>query len=342
MTKRAIFWAIAVTLLAVWGCAAYAGMRKGVPAEVTIQVVDDVGVPVTDALAGGGFFSLTVSSYADDLFQKRTDTNGVINVKGRAYRTMDWRVRKDGYYEASGTMGFPEIQGLDFVEWPRDWAKKMPPVSYPKEIRTNCAIVLRRIRNPIPLFAHAKIVEVKIPSTNDWYGYDLEKADWVAPAGRGVVSDFVFRLEGSFQDPRHFTSTLHLSFSNPLDGIQSFAESPGSALKSDYVAPTDGYQSEWSKRNNRNSSSIDHTEDGPQWNYYFRVRTQTNEEGRIVSALYGKIYESIDFVYGRAGTNSPLQFLYYLNPTPNDRNVEYDPKRNLFTDQKITKWGYAP
>jgi hypothetical protein len=24
-----------------------------------------------------------------------------------------------------------------------------------------------------------------------------------------------------------------------------------------------------------------------------------------------------------------MQFCYYLNPTPNDRNVEFDPKQNL-------------
>ncbi len=25
-------------------------------------------------------------------------------------------------------------------------------------------------------------------------------------------------------------------------------------------------------------------------------------------------------------------FTYYLNPSPNDRNLEFDPKRNLFTN----------
>jgi hypothetical protein len=39
-------------------------------------------------------------------------------------------------------------------------------------------------------------------------------------------------------------------------------------------------------------------------------------------AHYGKIYG--DF----------MNFTYYLNPTPNDRNVEFDPKRNLFTNLK--------
>ena len=51
--------------------------------------------------------------------------------------------------------------------------------------------------------------------------------------------------------------------------------------------------------------------------YLFRVRTVEDHDGNIVSARYGKIYG--DF----------MQFSYYLNPTPNDRNIEFDPKQNL-------------
>ena len=57
-------------------------------------------------------------------------------------------------------------------------------------------------------------------------------------------------------------------------------------------------------------------------NYYFRVRTKLDENGNVVSARYGKIYG--DF----------MQFSYYFNPTPNDRNVEFDPKQNLMTNLK--------
>lgn len=30
-------------------------------------------------------------------------------------------------------------------------------------------------------------------------------------------------------------------------------------------------------------------------------------------------------------SGSKLRLAYYLNPTPNDRNMEFDPKRNLLT-----------
>jgi hypothetical protein len=60
-------------------------------------------------------------------------------------------------------------------------------------------------------------------------------------------------------------------------------------------------------------------------NYFFRVRTILDKDGNIESALYGKIHG--DFQLDHHGN---IGFTYYLNPTPNDRNVEFDPKQNLF------------
>ena len=58
------------------------------------------------------------------------------------------------------------------------------------------------------------------------------------------------------------------------------------------------------------------------YNFYFRVRTKLDESGNVVSARYGKIYGDL------------AQFTYYFNPTPNDRNVEFDLKQNLMTNLK--------
>jgi hypothetical protein len=50
--------------------------------------------------------------------------------------------------------------------------------------------------------------------------------------------------------------------------------------------------------------------------YYCRVRSEILPNGET-NCLYGKIYGDFPAM------------TYYLNPTPNDRNVEFDPKRNL-------------
>jgi hypothetical protein len=57
---------------------------------------------------------------------------------------------------------------------------------------------------------------------------------------------------------------------------------------------------------------------------YFRVRAITNAAGEIVEAYYGKMQNSID-IY----PPTSIRFTYYLNPKPNDRNIEFDPGRNL-------------
>lgn len=79
--------------------------------------------------------------------------------------------------------------------------------------------------------------------------------------------------------------------------------------------------------------------------YIFRIRTiKDKTDSNVISALYGKIV-------GRHGTSDNINpfefntlnrnekrelvldpsftFSYYLNPTPNDRNLEYDQENNL-------------
>jgi hypothetical protein len=66
--------------------------------------------------------------------------------------------------------------------------------------------------------------------------------------------------------------------------------------------------------------------------YYFRVRTVV-QEGQIVSALYGKLSQGF-FIGATNPTNTNVRTCYYLNPTPLDRNMEFDLKQNLFKNLK--------
>jgi hypothetical protein len=62
--------------------------------------------------------------------------------------------------------------------------------------------------------------------------------------------------------------------------------------------------------------------------YFFRVRT-VEQDGKIVSARYGKIRGGIE-VDPRWSSTCSVTLTYYFNPTPNDRNLEWDMKKNLF------------
>ena len=59
-----------------------------------------------------------------------------------------------------------------------------------------------------------------------------------------------------------------------------------------------------------------------------------DDKGRVKSALYGKMHGDIRLYAGTKAPKAGMGFTYYLNPTPNDRNVEFDPSRNLFAGLK--------
>ena len=102
------------------------------------------------------------------------------------------------------------------------------------------------------------------------------------------------------------------------DGDKGENKSEGSWYISAYEAPLDGYTNVITIYERIRGMKAESNDDG-HYLYYFRIRTQTNELGQVTNAFYGKIY-------GRLNGN----FTYYLNPTPNDRNIEFDLNRNLF------------
>ena len=66
-----------------------------------------------------------------------------------------------------------------------------------------------------------------------------------------------------------------------------------------------------------------------------------DKKGKVVSALYGKIDRDFRFDIFNSKT-AALLFTYYLNPNANDRNMEFDPKRNLLTGLPDTQRPTSP
>ena len=88
-----------------------------------------------------------------------------------------------------------------------------------------------------------------------------------------------------------------------------------------YEAPEEGYENQILTLDyymREVVSNIDSSD------YVFRIRTVINEDGKIESTLYGRIEGPI-LVMGNHQI-TPIKFIYLLNPTPNDRNLE--PARN--------------
>ncbi len=60
--------------------------------------------------------------------------------------------------------------------------------------------------------------------------------------------------------------------------------------------------------------------------YFLRVREQTDENGELVSANYAKFFQAL-----KLDPRGRIEFSYAFNPDPNDRNLEFDSDKNLFT-----------
>lgn len=286
---------------------------------VTLRVADSLGIPVTNALLSGAFWPSDSSTDAK-VFEGYTNTNGLFTVKGETIHSMNYTITKEGFYKTSGKYWFRR-QGEVRIQDGR-WQPWNP---------TN-TVMLKEHRKPIAMYA--KEVDVRIPVRDQPIGFDLEKADWVAPHGQGAMVDLVFTYAASYEGPQTFSKRIELSFSNPRDGVQAFALDTTSEFVSLYSAPEEGYAPSLIDEQARTRTKILKISEIPKGQYLvFRVRSVTNQAGRIISANYGKIYSPnlLDplIEYGRMGDTDRLMFTYYLNPAPNDRNLEFDPSRNL-------------
>lgn len=278
--------------------------------HATLRVVDDTGAPVADALAWASYDVPPQSGQTKDWEQIRgqTDTNGVF-CASHTDRTVQlgFHAEKAGYYP----IWTQHYLGFEVTNTTANWNSVQ-------------MLVLKRIRNPIAMFA--KRVEGGPPAFNEPVGYDLMIGDWVAPRGKGREADIIFVGQLDKKSTDDFDYSLTVKFPKSGDGIQTFVASElekSSPLRSPYEAPADGYQDQVVRTMTRHPGQRTKEDmNDPSRNYFFRVRTVLDENGNVKSALYGKIYG--DF----------MQFRYYLNPTPNDRNIEFDPKHNLLKGLK--------
>lgn len=271
--------------------------------DVTVTVVDQDNEPVENAEVLVGFRYM-VPVRKDVSKKGNTNEEGVVVLSGPNQDAGGCVVKKDGYYETY----YRVIHSGRATEATKD-------------------LVLKKKINPISMYAkQIQLFAKRVPKLNEQIGYDMVAGDFVAPYGDGMRSDllcFVAYDKKSTEDVEYHVS---LEF-NENDGAIAF-EAPieeGSKLRSKQNAPAQGY-GEIVKYSQTLKPGVGVRENvSNDQCYYFRVRTVIDEDGEIISAHYGKMYGKLS------------KFTYYFNPTPNDRNVEFDPSRNLFNWKQLNK-----
>ena len=203
-------------------------------------------------------------------------------------------------------------------------------------------IKLQRVDHPIPLFVKAVRMEGEADVAERFEGrlsYDVICGDWLPPVGKGVKEDIVFEriprkilshaeLRGrSDITGRSFMDEIKVSFPGEENGIVDTRDSIGGMLIK--TAPDSGFAPRYTLWQKLDSHLKYKNSNDKGKCLCFRIRTKKDIHGNIVSSCYGKIYGDINITLGYEYAIGGVEFLYYLNPTPNDRNLEWDMKNNL-------------
>lgn len=319
--------------------------QHGARGKVTLRVVNSTGKPVEKARLSVAFWSS--DSSADVVVSEgQTETNGLYLAEGRTAGEVTFTITKEGFYKTRCTYLFYRANSLDTNESTAIRSTSSEYLLYHQDENRvkngrwqpwnpTVTVVLKERRNPVAMYV--KEVDTRVPLLGQTVGFDLEKGDWVAPYGQGTTPDLIIKYTATYEDLLTFSKRLEVSFSNPQDGIQSFPLDRSSEFMTMYTAPENGYESTIIDETARTRTKILTKSKFAGGHYFvFRVRSVTDERGKIISSNYGKIYGN-NLVYppiecGRDGDEHYMESIYYFNPTANDRNLEFAPSRNLMPE----------
>jgi hypothetical protein len=283
------------------------------PTSVEVQVVDQNGQPIKNAQVYARYRYRS----KDELHEERTDENGEVSFLDASPIWIGVTVKKDGYYRS-----VVEAEGHK---------------------SSDLTITMREKKNPIPMFV--KETTVFFPKKNTEIGYDLKVSDWMPPFGNGNRAHVFLLLEGYNKGISNMGAKLHVRFPHDKGGIQPVSySSGGSDFDFPYKAPEKGYSTQITHeykrgRDRYGDQKIKSSLDKGRLGYVFKIVSKVDKKGNMAEAKYGRINGEFQFSpVKNEEENSAgfVTFTYYLNPNPNDRNIEFDPQGNLFKDAERT------
>lgn len=299
--------------------------------EIELHVVDDNGDPIAGAEA---LISFMRSGNGDSkVYTGVTGADGKFSASDRIIIGAFVKVIKPGFYDSVIRSGFGA----------QDHSRE---------------IILRRIENPIPLVVRE--IEAAVPDTDKIVGFDFVVGDWLPPFGGGAVADIEVQFTNSMNGFDYtgkklekvlamskraatarneewtetdfnrrvgrWDATLEITFPTFDGGVIELQESfvPYSGLTMPHEASESGYEANLEiESSTYDSSKISYT----QTPMFLRTRVEKRGE-EIVSANYVKLPGGI-----AVDARGSVKFQYYFNPDANDRNLEFDPQKNVADDQ---------
>ena len=286
-------------------------------AKLTFRVTDSLGTPVTNAEVGVSFY---LWSEKPSGAVGKTDTNGLFTVEGLCSVDANCSFVKDGYYLTKYRHTFPNPRFEPNAVKAGKWQPWNPTT----------AIMLKEKRNPIPMCV--KSAGFRLPKKGETFGFDFKAEDLVEPHGKGTQADILLKCWGDKPIPlTHAVSRfLTLSWDNGNEGVIRKVRDLQSMFHSLHEAPDNGYNQKINLCYRRTNDKVLENNEFPENEYLiFRSRVELDDEGKIVKAHYGKIFDIWFDISANNLEGAAVRFLYYFNPNENDRNLEYDGKNNL-------------
>ena len=327
-----------------YGCTQYP------TAKITIHAVNQDGDPISDYKIQAAF------AYGKEQLSAFPDKNGYVTFQSPALTFAVFSMLpKFDIYNPGVEKYYRNIIRYRFENFKENvkdgkWQPWNPTIE----------LLLKERVNPIPMYATSCSNRLKIPLLNTWCGFDMTVNDWISPYGSGAHADIeiCYQWDGSEGDSYN-GSTLEIRFPDEKAGCYTFHypydETCGyqnSFISPYHAEPTNMFSTQLSFSETIKLEKYpvgdrifrclerNHMKKGT--GYIFRTRTRFDENGNLIGAHYGKIYPpNGDLIWrGRKGTF--LTFQYYLNPTENDTNLEYDPNQNLLMEKvnPTERWKY--
>ena len=299
------------------------------PAALDVTVMDEVGIPVPNAIVHANRARWI---YTRPILRNLLVKTGFLDINYERWEMLgEWVTNNKGFVKLRfRSFGFP--RGISAVK--NEYYTSRIPIKHEGDWRSprllpypmKKTVVLKKIRNPIPLIVTA-FHEFKWPgSLDEPIGFDMVRSDWMPPHGRGEHEDvqFLITLKSDVELSKNF-GILTVSIIGENNGLVSILKkqmTPDSSLTFPNTAPLEGYI------NIPIIVDVLKSANDKIQNHFFRIRTELDEHDNVVSALYGRM----EYIHNSIMGFKTLRFYYWLNPTPNDCNLEWDGKTNLFQD----------
>jgi len=272
----------------------------GTPIRLTFELIDDLGQPVPDANIRGYLNDPRKHNDAGKHYNVITELDGTCKIRGMGYSFTECTIEKEGYYSSRYHLKLKEND--KFV--------------------SKLTMVLKKIRNPIAM--KARKIEITLPKLGEYFPYDLDVADLVEPYGTGKKAHIYIYYYGENKDFFTGKSIFRLKVLNQNSGLKLFLFDGFSQFRTEYLALANNYTNllEFVSESTKEKQVVD-TKIKKNEYIVFKCQSSTN------SAMYnyGKILP--DLFYWIEQGQPKVKFTYYYNPTPDDRNLEFAPQKNL-------------